>query len=265
MELIRKLVDFILHIDQHLREIVANYGLWTYAVLFLIVFAETGLVVTPFLPGDSLLFAAGALCAPTESQLNVHLIALVLFVAAVLGDTVNYWVGSRLGPAVFKREDSFSAPEKTPRSCPRIFPALWGPGNRACALRAHRSYVCTLCRWGGTHALWKVHCVQCRRWVGVGLFFHVRGIFFRDASPGAAEFQTGDPRNHRPFGATHRGGVLAFMAGALDARERFQVWVVNPSIRSGSPCPADAARRAKCVDLLICDRTRCAISAYPWA
>lgn len=107
MELIRKLVDFILHIDLHLREIVANYGLWTYAVLFLIVFAETGLVVTPFLPGDSLLFAAGALCAPAESQLNVHLIALVLFVAAVLGDTVNYWVGSRLGPAVFKREDSF--------------------------------------------------------------------------------------------------------------------------------------------------------------
>jgi membrane-associated protein len=107
MELIRKLIDFILHIDGHLREIVANYGLWTYAVLFLIVFAETGLVVTPFLPGDSLLFAAGALCAPAESQLNVHLIALVLFLAAVLGDTVNYWVGARLGPAVFKREDSF--------------------------------------------------------------------------------------------------------------------------------------------------------------
>lgn len=107
MELIRKLVDFILHIDQHLREIVANYGLWTYGVLFLIVFAETGLVVTPFLPGDSLLFAAGALCAPVESQLNVHAIALLLFLAAVLGDTVNYWVGSKLGPAVFKREDSF--------------------------------------------------------------------------------------------------------------------------------------------------------------
>lgn len=106
MELIRKLIDFVLHIDQHLREIVANYGLWTYGVLFLIVFAETGLVVTPFLPGDSLLFAAGALCAPAESQLNVHGIALLLFLAAVLGDTVNYWVGSKLGPAVFKRDDS---------------------------------------------------------------------------------------------------------------------------------------------------------------
>jgi len=105
-DFIRKVIDFILHIDVHLREIVATYGLWTYAVLFLIVFAETGLVVTPFLPGDSLLFAAGALCAPADSQLNVHAIALLLFVAAILGDTVNYWIGSRLGPAVFKRDDS---------------------------------------------------------------------------------------------------------------------------------------------------------------
>ncbi|RRJ95825.1 DedA family protein [Opitutaceae bacterium TAV4] len=105
-ELIKKLIDFILHIDAHLKEIVATYGLWTYGVLFLIVFAETGFVVTPFLPGDSLLFAAGALSAPVDSQLNVHLVALLLWVAAVLGDTVNYWIGNRIGPAVFKREDS---------------------------------------------------------------------------------------------------------------------------------------------------------------
>jgi membrane-associated protein len=107
LDLIRKLIDFVLHIDVHLRDIVANYGVWTYGVLFLIVFAETGFVVTPFLPGDSLLFAAGALCAPAESQLNVHLVALLLFVAAVLGDTVNYWIGNRIGPKVFSREDSF--------------------------------------------------------------------------------------------------------------------------------------------------------------
>ena len=106
IDLAGKLIDFILHIDAHLKEIVANYGLWTYVVLFLIIFAETGLVVTPFLPGDSLLFAAGALCAPAESQLNVHVLALLLFVAAVLGDTVNYWIGAKFGPAVFKREDS---------------------------------------------------------------------------------------------------------------------------------------------------------------
>jgi len=106
IELAQKLIDFILHIDVHLVEITREYGAWTYGVLFLIIFAETGLVVTPFLPGDSLLFAAGALCARAESGLNVHSMALLLFIAAVLGDTVNYWIGSKLGPAVFRREDS---------------------------------------------------------------------------------------------------------------------------------------------------------------
>jgi membrane-associated protein len=106
IDLIKKLVDFILHIDVHLREIVANYGLWTYVVLFAIIFAETGLVVMPFLPGDSLLFAAGALCAPADSQLNVHLLAGLLFIAAVIGDTLNYFIGSKVGPRVFTREDS---------------------------------------------------------------------------------------------------------------------------------------------------------------
>lgn len=106
IDLIKKLIDFILHIDRHLAEIIASYGTWTYALLFLIIFAETGLVVTPFLPGDSLLFAAGAFCAKHETGLNVHLMALLLFVAAVIGDTLNYWIGAKIGPAVFKREDS---------------------------------------------------------------------------------------------------------------------------------------------------------------
>jgi membrane-associated protein len=105
-EPIKKLVDFILHIDVHLGEIINNYGTWTYAVLFFIVFAETGLVVTPFLPGDSLLFAAGAFSAKPDTVLNVHVMAALLFLAAFIGDTVNYWIGAKLGPAVFKREDS---------------------------------------------------------------------------------------------------------------------------------------------------------------
>ena len=106
IELVKKLIDFILHIDVHLVEITRDYGPWTYGVLFMIIFAETGLVVTPFLPGDSLLFAAGAICARDGSGLNVHSLSLLLFVAAVLGDTLNYWIGSKVGPAVFKREDS---------------------------------------------------------------------------------------------------------------------------------------------------------------
>lgn len=106
LELAKKLIDFIIHIDRHLAEIIAAYGTWTYGILFLIIFAETGLVVMPLLPGDSLLFAAGAFCAKPETGLNVHSLAFLLFVAAFLGDTVNYWIGHKIGPAVFKREDS---------------------------------------------------------------------------------------------------------------------------------------------------------------
>lgn len=105
IEFAHHIIDFILHIDSHLQTIIAQYGLWTYAVLFLIIFAETGFVVTPFLPGDSLLFAAGALCASTI--LDVHLLAVVLLVAAVSGDAVNYMIGAYIGPKVFTREDSW--------------------------------------------------------------------------------------------------------------------------------------------------------------
>lgn len=104
MDFILLIVDFILHIDDHLAEIIANYGAWTYLILFLIVFCETGLVVTPFLPGDSLLFAAGAFAA--SGSVNLAIISIVIFVAAVLGDAVNYKIGSIMGPAVWQKKDS---------------------------------------------------------------------------------------------------------------------------------------------------------------
>ena len=101
-----ELIDFILHVDDHLLEFITNYGIWIYAILFLIIFVETGLVVMPFLPGDSLLFAAGALAASTGAMDPWVLIPL-LFVAAVLGDTLNYHIGKYIGPRVFEIESRF--------------------------------------------------------------------------------------------------------------------------------------------------------------
>jgi membrane-associated protein len=105
MEIITGLIDFILHIDKHLGEIIAQYGRLTYFILFSIVFLETGIVITPFLPGDSLLFAAGALAA--TGALNVVLLFVLLAVAAIVGDTVNYWIGNRVGPKVFDQDIRF--------------------------------------------------------------------------------------------------------------------------------------------------------------
>ncbi len=94
MDLIKQLIDLVLHLDQHLVELVSQYGVWTYAILFLVIFCETGLVVTPILPGDSLLFAVGTLAA--TGALDPHLLFVLLSVAAIVGDTVNYWIGYKV-------------------------------------------------------------------------------------------------------------------------------------------------------------------------
>ncbi len=105
MDFLITLLDFFLHLDVHLGEIILNYGVWTYAILFLIIFMETGFVVTPFLPGDSLLFAAGTFAA--LGSLDPILLFFLLFAAAVLGDTVNYWIGSAIGMRAFEKERRF--------------------------------------------------------------------------------------------------------------------------------------------------------------
>jgi membrane-associated protein len=97
--MIAAIIDFVLHIDRHLNGLIQQYGTWTYAILFAIIFAETGLVATPFLPGDSLLFAAGAFAA--QGSLDVAVLFFLLGAAAVLGDTANYWIGRFVGPKVF--------------------------------------------------------------------------------------------------------------------------------------------------------------------
>jgi membrane-associated protein len=104
MEFIQLVIDFILHIDRHLAELTAAYGPWIYGILFLIIFCETGLVVTPFLPGDSLLFVAGAIA--TQDAMNVHIMVPLLIVAAVLGDAVNYSIGRFFGAKLFANPDS---------------------------------------------------------------------------------------------------------------------------------------------------------------
>jgi membrane-associated protein len=104
MELVASLWDFVVHLDVHLAAFIAEHGVWVYALLFVIVFCETGLVVTPFLPGDSLLFVAGALAAAGGMEIGVVIALLVT--AALCGDNVNYWIGRWVGPKVFRAEDS---------------------------------------------------------------------------------------------------------------------------------------------------------------
>ncbi|MGE5463515.1 MAG: DedA family protein [Syntrophothermus sp.] len=99
MDLIHSLIDFILHLDVKLAEIITQYGAWTYAILFFIIFMETGFVITPFLPGDSLLFAAGTFAE--KGWLNIWVLLILLSIAAVLGDTVNYWIGHYLGDRAY--------------------------------------------------------------------------------------------------------------------------------------------------------------------
>lgn len=116
LEVIKSIIDFILHIDKHLTDITSQYQTWTYLILFIIIFAETGFVVTPFLPGDSLLFAAGAIIAKPQSGLSIWVMLGVLILAAILGDLVNYHIGKFLGPKAFSGKYKFLKKEYLDRT-----------------------------------------------------------------------------------------------------------------------------------------------------
>jgi len=105
MNVVLKLFDFIIHIDKYLGSIIQNYGIFSYLMLFLIIFLETGLVITPFLPGDSLIFVSGTFAA--KNLINVYLLFLVLIIGAILGDTLNYWIGNYFGENVFIKSKFF--------------------------------------------------------------------------------------------------------------------------------------------------------------
>ncbi len=104
MEMMVKFIDILLHLDKYIDVLIQNYGMWTYLIFFIIIFCETGLVVTPFLPGDSLLFVAGTFAA--IGSLNLTWLVVLLTVAAILGDTINYWIGNYIGPKVFQMQNS---------------------------------------------------------------------------------------------------------------------------------------------------------------
>jgi membrane-associated protein len=114
MELLSRIIDLFLHLDQHLGQLISQYGTWTHLILFLIVFCETGLVITPFLPGDSLLFAAGTFAA--LGALDLWLIVILLIIAAIIGDTVNYWIGAYVGPRAFRGDIRFLKKEYLERT-----------------------------------------------------------------------------------------------------------------------------------------------------
>lgn len=116
MQWITTLIDLFLHLDKHLSTLIGQIGLWTYILLFGVIFTETGVVIFPFLPGDSLLFAAGSLAAIAGSQINILLLYVVLAAAAVAGDTVNYWIGHAVGPRVFTEKVWFLKKEYLDRT-----------------------------------------------------------------------------------------------------------------------------------------------------
>ena len=151
------LIDFILHIDKHLIEIVQDYHTWAYAILFMIIFCETGLVVTPFLPGDSLLFVAGAITALPGIPLEINVLVLILFVAAVLGDSCNYAIGHFFGKKLFSNPDSKIFKQSHLEKTHAFFEKYGGKTINYSSVCPYRSYFCSFCGWYGENALLLFH------------------------------------------------------------------------------------------------------------
>ena len=183
MELLSYLVDFVLHIDDHLFELVANYGLWIYAILFVIVFCETGLVVTPFLPGDSLLFASGVV-ARHRGTWAIWKCWGVLLAAGITGDAVNYSIGRHVGPAIFSRDSRLIKKEHLLKAH-AFYERHGGKGHRACALRAHRAHVRALCGRRCPHVSAPVLFLQCAGLLPLGGQSRLGGLLSGQSALGA--------------------------------------------------------------------------------
>ncbi|MBI3795049.1 MAG: DedA family protein [Nitrospinae bacterium] len=189
MDFIHGFVEVVLHLDKHLHDITANYGVWTYAILMLVVFAETGFVVTPFLPGDSLLFATGAVAA-SMGTLDVTLVFALLFVSAVAGNFSNYKIGRYLGPAVFNKKGSWFFNEEYLVSTQRYFTRFGGKtvviGRFLPIVRTFAPFIAGIGRME-TGKFVKYSVVGAILWVG---FFLFAGFFFGNIPAVKRHFST---------------------------------------------------------------------------
>ena len=200
MELFEKFLDLILHMDQHLNLLIADFGSWTYLVLFLILFCETGLVITPFLPGDSLLFALGAFAA--GGALDIGVLYLVLCLATLTGDNVNYWVGHFVGVQIFQKEKiRFIKKEYLQRT--QRFYEKHGPITVTLAryipiVRTFAPFVAGIGRMKYRQFL-LFSFFGGLTWIAIFLF---RGILFRETAKGKGKLHPGHHRHCRYFGDT---------------------------------------------------------------
>ena len=217
------LIDLFLHFDAHLAQFVQTYGVWVYALLFLIIFAETGLVVTPFLPGDSLLFAAGALAA-SSGAFNMWILVPLLIVAAVLGDAVNYAVGSAVGPRVFTAVDRTSWWHRLLNRdhLAKAHAFFEKYGGKAIVLGRFVPIVRTFVPFvagAGTMTYAHLRALQRGRRRDLGRHLHARRLRVRQRPDRARQLHARRARHHRRLASADGRGVPAAPARSLGSCE----------------------------------------------
>ena len=179
------ILDFILHIDQYMIDIVQEYHTWTYVILFIIIFCETGLVVMPFLPGDSLLFVAGAIASLPGTPLEVNILVLILFFAAVLGDSCNYMIGHLFGCKLFNNPNSRIFKQSHLDKTHEFYKKIWWQDYNHSKVCSHCAHFCPICSWNGEDALLLFHGIQFDRGSCLGSAFLLCRVFLRRPSGGA--------------------------------------------------------------------------------
>lgn len=217
MEYLQYAIDFVLHIDVHMAELVAQYGMWIYAILFVIIFCETGLVVTPFLPGDSLLFVAGALASLPTNHVNVHLMILMLMAAAILGDAANYTIGRFFGERLFRNPNSKIFKQSSSRKR-TILRETRRQDDHSRPFRPDRADVCAVRCRNGAYELPPFRVVQHHRRRSVGGAFFVCGVPVRRIGSGAAQSEIADRSYYLYFTRSDGGRNLAQQAQGEENR-----------------------------------------------